>query len=93
MIEKKFQNRAGSVDEKLPGCDFKKKEYEKLFKPLNMKVAFIYVFNDWFQQDEYKDTLEYIENCGCNYYFNTLPLSALGLSRDFEIFSVNMELL
>lgn len=31
IIEKKFQNSSGSVDEKLPGCHFKKLEYEKLF--------------------------------------------------------------
>jgi hypothetical protein len=29
IIEKKFQNCAGSVDEKLPGCHFKKMEYKK----------------------------------------------------------------
>lgn len=33
IIEKKFQNCAGSVDEKLPNCHFKKLEYQKLFHP------------------------------------------------------------
>ncbi|WP_310604788.1 PD-(D/E)XK nuclease superfamily protein, partial [Anaerosporobacter sp.] len=28
IIEKKFQNGSGSVDEKLPGCHFKKMEYQ-----------------------------------------------------------------
>lgn len=30
IIEKKFQHGAGSVDEKLQTCDFKKKQYTKL---------------------------------------------------------------
>ena len=33
IIEMKFQIVAGSVDEKLQTCDFKKKQYQKLFKP------------------------------------------------------------
>ncbi len=79
IIEKKFQNCAGSVDEKLPGCHFKKLEYEKLFNPLGFEVCFIYIFNDWFQDARYRDTLEYIEYMGCYYYFNEIPLDKLGL--------------
>lgn len=79
IIEKKFQRSRGSVDEKLPGCHFKKKEYEKLFSPLGYKVKFIYLFNDWFKRDEYKDTKEYIYMMGCYYFFNEIPLNALGI--------------
>lgn len=79
IIEKKFQNCAGSVDEKLPGCHFKKWEYEKLFAPLGFKVEFIYVFNNWFKDAKYRDTLEYIEKTGCYYYYNEIPLNFLGL--------------
>ena len=79
IIEKKFQNSSGSVDEKLPNCDFKKKEYEKLCLPLKFKVEYLYVFNDWFKQKVYKDTLEYIEDVGCHYFFNEIPLDFLGL--------------
>ena len=79
IIEKKFQNGAGSVDEKLPGCHFKKLEYEKLFHPLRFNVEFIYVFNDWFRQPVYFDILDYIENMGCLYCFNEIPLEWLGL--------------
>ena len=43
IIEKKFQNCSGSVDEKLPSCHFKKWEYEKLFAPLGYEVEFIYI--------------------------------------------------
>lgn len=33
IIEKKTQNTNGSVDEKLQTCDFKLKQYKKLFSP------------------------------------------------------------
>ncbi|MCH5251169.1 MAG: hypothetical protein J1E98_14625 [Lachnospiraceae bacterium] len=79
IIEKKFQNRPGSVDEKLPSCHFKKWEYEKLFEPLEYDVEFIYIFNDWFRAFKYRDTLEYIERMGCYYFYNEIPLYILGL--------------
>lgn len=79
IIEKKFQKNAGSVDEKLPGCDFKKMEYEKLFSRLGFKVELFYVFNDWFKDSRYADVLQYIEDVGCKYYYNEIPLVALGL--------------
>ncbi len=79
IIEKKFQNCAGSVDEKLPNCDFKKKEYEKLCHPIGFDVKYLYVFNDWFTKSIYRDTLEYIEDVGCNYFYNEIPLDFLGL--------------
>ena len=34
IIECKFQQVAGSVDEKLQTCDFKKKQYQKLLAKL-----------------------------------------------------------
>lgn len=80
IIEKKFQNTSGSVDEKLPGCDFKKREYEKLFRPIDYGVEYLYVFNDWFKKEQYRDTLDYIEEVGCRYFFNKIPLDFLGLS-------------
>jgi len=80
ILEIKFQEVAGSTDEKLQTCDFKIKQYRKLLKPLNINVEYIYVLNDWFKKDEYKDVLDYIESIdGCSYYFNELPLEKLGL--------------
>lgn len=79
IIEKKFQNRSGSVDEKIPNCDFKKRIYEKLCNPVKFKVQFIYIFSDWFTAPRYKDMLEYVNSVGCSYYFNKIPLDALGL--------------
>ena len=79
VIEIKFQEVAGSVDEKLQTCDFKKKQYQKLMAPLNIEVQYIYILNDWFRKSEYKDTLDYVISVGCQYYFNYLPLQKLGL--------------
>ena len=79
IVEKKFQSTPGSVDEKLPNCAFKKREYEKLVHPLDYQVEYMYVFNDWFQDPQYRDTLEYITDSGCQYYYNSIPLEALGL--------------
>jgi len=79
VIEKKFQKCAGSVDEKIQTCDFKKKQYTKLLTPCNIRVEYYYVFNDWFKKPEYFDVKEYIIQVGCKYFFNEIPLSALGL--------------
>ena len=79
IIEMKFQKVAGSVDEKLQTCDFKKKQYKKLMAPLNIEVEYIYILNDWFNSPAYKDTLDYVISVGCQYYFNYLPLQKLGL--------------
>lgn len=79
IIEIKFQKVAGSVDEKLQTCDFKKKQYVKLMATLNIDVEYIYILSDWFRKPAYKDTLDYIISVGCHYYFSYLPLQKIGL--------------
>ncbi|MCK9497634.1 MAG: hypothetical protein PHS16_02360 [Candidatus Colwellbacteria bacterium] len=79
VVEVKFQHVAGSVDEKLQTCDFKRKQYARLMAPLNIEVEYIYILNDWFRKPEYKDVLDYIISVGCQYYFEYLPLQKLGL--------------
>jgi len=79
VIEMKYQEVAGSVDEKLQTCDFKKKQYKKLMAPLNIEVEYIYILSDWFRKPEYKDVLDYVISVGCQYYFQYLPLQKLGL--------------
>lgn len=79
IIEVKTQHRTGSVDEKLQTCDFKKKQYQKLFFRLNIEVQFIYILDDWFDKPKYKDVLDYIISVGCQYYFQYIPLQRLGL--------------
>lgn len=79
IIECKFQQVVGSVDEKLQTCDFKKKQYQKLLSQLNIEVEYIYLLSDWFKKPEYKDVLDYIISVRCSYYFEYIPLNKLGL--------------
>lgn len=79
IIEMKFQEVAGSVDEKLQTCDFKKKQYQKLLAKTNIKVEYVYVLSDWFKHKGYKDVLDYIKSVGCYYFFEILPFEFLGL--------------
>ena len=79
IIEVKHQEVKGSVDEKLQTCDFKKKQYIKLFSELNYKVEYIYILSDWFRKECYKDVRDYIISVGCHYYYNYIPLQELGL--------------
>lgn len=82
IIEIKFQEVSGSVDEKLQTCDFKRKQYSKLVHNLGWRVEYVYVLNDWFRDERYKDTLDYIHSVNCHYLFNEIPLRWLGLPHD-----------
>ena len=79
VIECKFQQVTGSVDEKLQTCDFKKKQYQKLLSHANIEVEYIYLLSDWFKKTEYKDVLDYILSVRCYYFFEYIPLIKLGL--------------
>jgi hypothetical protein len=79
IIEVKFQQVAGSVDEKLQTCDFKRKQYTKLVMPLGLRVEYVYVLSDWFRAPGYRDTLDYVLCMNCHYHFGTIPLAWLGL--------------
>ncbi len=79
IIECKFQQVSGSVDEKLQTCDFKKKQYQKLMALANIDVEYIYLLSDWFKDPKYKDVLDYIISVRCQYYFEYIPLKKLGL--------------
>ena len=79
ILEIKYQEVAGSVDEKPQTCGFKLRQYKRLLAPLNYEVEFIYIFNDWFKKPEYRDMLDYILEMRCSYYFNYLPFHKIGL--------------
>lgn len=79
ILEMKYQEVDGSVDEKLQTCDFKRKQYQKLFSQLNFEVEYIYILNDWFKNEKYRDVLDYVISVGCKYYFEYLPLHKIGL--------------
>ncbi len=79
IIKVKYQQVSGSVDDKLQTCDFKRKQYVKLVSPLDLKVDYVYVLNDWFKDPSYKDVLDYIHSINCHFKFNELPMAWLGL--------------
>ncbi|MDU5923996.1 MAG: PD-(D/E)XK nuclease superfamily protein [Finegoldia magna] len=79
IVECKYQQVGGSVDEKLQTCDFKRKQYQKLMAPINVDVEYIYLLSDWFNQPKYKDVLDYIISMHCHYYFEYIPLTKFGL--------------
>jgi hypothetical protein len=81
VVEMKFQEVAGSVDEKLQTCDFKRKQYEKLLNGTNIRVEYVYVLSDWFKNPSYKDVLDYIGSVKCHYFFEILPFDFLGLPK------------
>ena len=87
IIECKHQEVAGSVDEKLQTCGFKKKQYKKLMAPANIDVEYIYLLDNWFRDPKYKDVLDYIQSVGCDYYFEYIPLNRMGLPVPPELIS------
>lgn len=81
IIEVKYQNTEGSVDEKLQTCDFKRKQYVKLVSSIGLKVEYVYVLSDWFRNPKYKDVLDYIHSVNCHYKFGEIPIAWLGLPQ------------
>ena len=65
IIEKKFQEGTGSVDEKLQTCDFKRKIYKRLISPIGLNTEYYYLLNDWFKKPVYDDVFSYIVNSNC----------------------------
>ncbi len=79
IIEKKFQEKSGSVDEKIQTCGFKLLEYKRMFDPVGIDVVYIYILSDWFNDQKYDDVKQYILDNDCYFYFNEIPLDDLGL--------------
>ena len=59
IIEKKFQQTGGSVDEKIQTGPFKQIHYRELFP--NFTIYYIYCLSDWFKKPEYKSALNYLK--------------------------------
>ena len=81
IIEKKFQSRSGSTDEKLQTCDFKRKIYSKLINECgdSYKTKYYYLLNSWYERNEYEDVKKYILDVGCKYFVNEIILDELGI--------------
>ena len=59
ILEKKFQQVSGSVDEKIQTAQFKFEYYKELYPTFTIKYA--YVLSDWFKADKYKPEMRYLE--------------------------------
>jgi hypothetical protein len=62
IIEKKFQQCTGSVDEKIQSGPFKLYYFSKNIP--NYKIHYIYCLSDWFKRDENTCVLEYLTENG-----------------------------
>lgn len=69
IYEKKFQQVAGSADEKPQTCAFKIHQFKKIGNAIGAtSVTYTYLLSSWFAKPEYKDMLEYIKSIdGCDY--------------------------
>lgn len=79
VIEKKWQEVSGSVDEKLQTVGFKIRQYNRLLEGSGIEFKFVYLLNDWFAKPEYDDVREYIVESGASYHFYSVPLEELEL--------------
>ena len=82
VIEMKYQKEGGySQEALLPYCDFKKKQYQKLLVGTGLKVKFCFLLSESFEKrkDALRDTFDYIEDVGCQYFIGHIPLDYFGL--------------
>ena len=79
IIEMKFQEVSGSVDEKLQTCEYKRQQYQKLVMDTGIKVEYCYILSSWFNQSKYKDVKEFIKLAGCDFFIENLPFKILGI--------------
>jgi hypothetical protein len=80
IVEKKFQSQDGSTDEKPRGCEYNLRAYRKLCSSTGYDVRYTYIANDWWKQKKYRQLIEFVREKGCEWYFNVIPLSSLGLA-------------
>lgn len=75
ILEKKFQNTAGSVDEKILTGVAKALAYEKLFAGTGVQVQYAFLLNDWFKKERYTYFIDLNNTFGIKTFFNTVPAS------------------
>jgi hypothetical protein len=71
IIEKKYQQGPGSVDEKIQTGPFKKQHYEELFP--NYTIHYIYCLSNWFKRDEYKSVMNYLKKNNISIFWGEEP--------------------
>ncbi len=62
IFEKKWQQSAGSVDEKIQTAPFKIAMFEKLLRNFNISVRYQYILSEWFRSAQYRNIKEYYED-------------------------------
>ena len=81
IIEKKQQEGAGSVTEKLQTCDYKMMYYSKLVSGMSINVELVWQLGQYFvdQEANLKSVFEYMVSKGSRHYFLTIPLDELNI--------------
>ena len=81
IIEKKQQEGAGSVAEKLQTCDYKMQYYSRLVQGLGIKVELVWQLGKYFvdQEANLKSVFDYMASKGSRYYFLTIPVEELNI--------------
>jgi hypothetical protein len=79
IIEKKYQQSPGSVDEKIQTGPYKKRIFSKLCENTGYFVKYYYLLNEWFNKSEYDDVKDYLIDSGCGVYINEIPLQDIGI--------------
>ena len=71
IIEKKFQQTSGSVEEKIQTGIFKKYHYEELYP--NYEINYIYCLSTWFKNEKNSSVIKYLNNNNIPVFFNDKP--------------------
>ncbi|AGY41381.1 hypothetical protein mflW37_3140 [Mesoplasma florum W37] len=79
IIENKYQNGSGSVDEKIQTGVFKKIYYMTLMRETDYKVQYMYVLNYWFSKKNYDFVKKYLVDNNIKVFMENLPIEELGL--------------
>lgn len=81
ILEKGFIEFRHKVGEgsRLYGSVTEKDIAQAIKDKFNIDVEYIYLLDNWFRNERYADVLDYIHSVGCDYYFEYIPLTRLGL--------------
>ena len=84
IIEKKWQEVKGSVDEKLLGLGNKRRLYQRLLDKAEnpYSVQFVFVGNDYFLNEEHKDVLEMLRGDGVTIMIDKIDMKFFGLYQE-----------
>lgn len=69
IVEKKFQQTGGSVEEKIQTGFFKKKHYSKLYP--NFEINYMYCLSSWFKNIDNKSVIEALNDENIPVFFNS----------------------